>query len=69
MIVWLRFADLKARGICSNWQTLARWIRDQGFPPGVMLGSNTRAWSEAEVNDWIAARPIGGRKDGGDADG
>jgi CP4-57 regulatory protein AlpA len=69
MTVWLRFADLKARGICHNWQTLSRWIREQNFPRGVMLGPNTRAWSEAEVNDWIAARPTGGRKGNGNAEG
>ena len=46
--VFLRFADLKARGIVGNWMTLRRWIEREGFPPGVKLGPNTRAWSESK---------------------
>ena len=48
---YLRFKDLQTRGIVSNWQTLKRWIQQQGFPPGVLLGPNTRAWPEAEINE------------------
>ena len=54
----LRFADLKARGIVNNWQTLSDWIDREGFPPGRMLAPNTRAWTDAEVLDWIASRPV-----------
>jgi predicted DNA-binding transcriptional regulator AlpA len=62
---YLRFADLKRMGIVNNWQTLKRWIRDQSFPPGIMLGGNTRAWREDEIEAWLASRPIaGGRQDG-----
>ena len=53
----IRFADLKARGIVRNWPTLRLWIEREGFPPGRHLGPNTRAWTEAEIEDWIAARP------------
>lgn len=53
----IRFNDLKARGIVSNWNTLLRWIEHEGFPPGRRMGANTRAWTEAEVDAWIAARP------------
>ncbi|HET7448442.1 MAG TPA: AlpA family phage regulatory protein [Methyloceanibacter sp.] len=67
-VIYLRFADLKARGIVGNWQTLQRWIREQGFPAGRMLGPNTRAWSEEEVQAWLDARPVGGRN-GSDAHG
>ncbi|MGO9773938.1 MAG: helix-turn-helix transcriptional regulator [Roseiarcus sp.] len=35
-----------------------RLIDDQGFPPGVLLTPNARAWTEAEVNDWLASRPV-----------
>src|SRR5262249_24718207 len=55
---FLRFRDLKSRGIVSNWQTLRRWIRDQGFPEGVKLGPNTRAWPEDDVNAWLDGRPV-----------
>jgi predicted DNA-binding transcriptional regulator AlpA len=62
---YLRFKDLQVRGIVVNWQTLKRWIRDQGFPPGVLLGPNTRAWPETEVNEWLANRPAAYDKKGG----
>ena len=31
-------ADFRSRGICKTDTTLNRWIRDEGFPPGFMLG-------------------------------
>jgi hypothetical protein len=52
----LRFADLKARGIVANWPTLKRWIEREGFPPGLKLGPNTRAWPESEIEEWLAGR-------------
>jgi predicted DNA-binding transcriptional regulator AlpA len=52
----LRFADLKKMGIVSNWQTLGRWIRDEGFPAGIKLGPNTRAWRKDWVMDWLTTR-------------
>jgi predicted DNA-binding transcriptional regulator AlpA len=55
--VLLRFADLRERGIVMNWPTLQRWIREEGFPPGRLLGKNTRAWTEQEIADWIESRP------------
>ena len=54
---FLRFKDLKARGIVQSWPQLGRLIRDQGFPLGTMLGVNTRAWTEDEVAAWLASRP------------
>ena len=55
--VFLRFRDLKARGIVSNWVTLGRWIEEQSFPRGRLLSRNTRAWTEAEIMEWIDSRP------------
>ncbi len=52
----LRFADLKARGIVRNRTTLSRWIEKIGFPPGVMIGMNTRTWTEEEIDAWLAER-------------
>jgi predicted DNA-binding transcriptional regulator AlpA len=54
----LRFRDLKARGLVNNWVTLNRWIQEQGFPPGRLLGPNTRVWTEAEIEAWVASRPV-----------
>jgi Prophage CP4-57 regulatory protein (AlpA) len=60
MITLLRFRDLKDRGIVSNWVSLKRRIERDGFPPGRMIGENTRAWLESEIDAWIASRPIEG---------
>jgi len=61
---FLRFRDLKARGIVGNWTTLLRWIRDRGFPVGVMLGANTRVWPEDEINAWLANLPAADKEGG-----
>ena len=53
----LRFRDLKAREIVNNHVTLKRWIDEQGFPPGKMLGPNTRVWAEDEIVAWVKSRP------------
>ncbi len=52
----LRFYDLTDRGIVRNRVTLGRWIKYRGFPAGILLGPNTRAWPEDEVDVWLAAR-------------
>jgi predicted DNA-binding transcriptional regulator AlpA len=54
---YLRFEDLKERGIVKHWLTLRRWIKHAGFPPGILLGPNTRAFPEADVEAWLASRP------------
>jgi predicted DNA-binding transcriptional regulator AlpA len=33
-----------------------RLIDEEGFPPGAMLGRNTRAWALDEVEAWLAAQ-------------
>jgi predicted DNA-binding transcriptional regulator AlpA len=53
----LRFKDLQARRIVANWPTLRRWIESQNFPPGRLIGPNSRAWSEMEVDSWLEGRP------------
>ena len=53
---YYRFADLKAAGIVTNRMTLSRWIKKHGFPAGVMLGPNTRAYPEEAVARWLAER-------------
>jgi predicted DNA-binding transcriptional regulator AlpA len=55
---YLRFPDLVARGIVNSRITLKRLIDGQGFPPGVLLTPNARAWPEDEVDDWCARRPV-----------
>ena len=53
----LRFPDLIARGLFNSRMTLKRAIDTQGFPPGVLITPNARAWGEDEVNAWVASRP------------
>jgi predicted DNA-binding transcriptional regulator AlpA len=58
---FIRYADLVERGIVSNRVTLSNWIQDQGFPPGRLLSPHIRAWTEQEVEDWLATRPVAGK--------
>jgi predicted DNA-binding transcriptional regulator AlpA len=60
---WLRFADLKRLKLVTNHPTLKRWIEQQAFPPGIMLGPNTRAWRRSWIEKWLASRPT--ERDGG----
>ena len=53
---YLRFADLAERQIVNNRTTLHRWICDYGFPPGILLGPNTRAWPADQVEAWLEER-------------
>lgn len=53
----LTFKELQAHGFVPNRATLANWIRTEGFPPGIMLGPNRRAWPEHEVAQWLSTRP------------
>jgi predicted DNA-binding transcriptional regulator AlpA len=53
---YLRFRDLQKMGVVANRVTLGRWIESNGFPPGVLLGPNSRAWPEEEVLAWLASR-------------
>jgi predicted DNA-binding transcriptional regulator AlpA len=53
----IRYPDLVAKGIVNSRMTLKRLIDSQDFPPGVLITPNARAWDEALVDAWIAARP------------
>jgi len=52
----IRYSDLKARGVIKNRATLSRWIKRYGFPPGFLIGLNSRAWYQHEVEDWLHER-------------
>ena len=54
---YLRFDDLRERGIVGNRVTLGNWIRDHGFPAGILAGPNSRLWPEADVEQWLTTRP------------
>lgn len=46
---YLRMKHLQEQGIVYNWTTLRRWIKEGRFPPGRMIGPNSRAWTEDEI--------------------
>jgi predicted DNA-binding transcriptional regulator AlpA len=52
-----RFPDLTAAGIATSWKQLQTLIVDEGFPRGIMLSKNTRAWPVRDVERWLAGRP------------
>lgn len=54
---FLRFKDLKARGIVASWPALRYKIKNNGFPLGRLLGPNTRAWTVDEVQSWLDGLP------------
>ena len=56
--VLLRFRHLKERHVVENWVQLKRLVETQDFPPGRLLGPNSRAWTEDEIDSWIDARPV-----------
>ena len=62
--------DLKERGIVDSWAQLGNLIKKHRFPPGRMLGPNTRIWDEEdEIEPWLASRPIAGPQPRGAAKG
>jgi hypothetical protein len=56
--VFARFPNLKDAGITQNWEHLTRLIDKEGFPPGILLSRNIRAWDVEEVRRWLAERPV-----------
>ena len=56
--VYIRMRHLREAGIVGNWQQLGRLIEHYGFPAGVLLSPNVRAWDKAEVERWLANRPV-----------
>jgi hypothetical protein len=58
---FLRFRDLKERGIVDSWAQLDNLIKKYGFSPGRMLSPNVRVWDEEkEIEPWLASRPVAG---------
>jgi hypothetical protein len=53
----LQFKDLQAAGVVRHYQQLRNLIDQEEFPVGRWVGKNTRAWTEAEIEAWLAKRP------------
>jgi predicted DNA-binding transcriptional regulator AlpA len=55
---FIRYKDLEAMGLMQNRAQLGRLIDGpEAFPPGRLIGANSRVWTLAEVEAWIATRP------------
>ena len=54
----LRFRDLNDRNVVHSWPQLKRLVELQNFPVGFMLGANSRAWYEDEIEAWLETRPL-----------
>ena len=54
-----RNSDLIDQKIISNDTTLARWVEDNEFPEGFLLGPSTRVRTWEEVNLWLSWRASG----------
>lgn len=55
----IRFPDVAKRTALSR-VTIWRLEREGRFPKRVQLGTNSVAWVEAEVDEWIAGLPRSG---------
>jgi prophage regulatory protein len=55
-MTFLRFPDLKTKGITFTRVHLARLERADKFPKRVALGENSVAWLESEIDTYIADR-------------
>jgi predicted DNA-binding transcriptional regulator AlpA len=53
----IRYTDLVAKGIVNSRMTLKRLIDNQGFPPGILVTPNSRAWIEEDVDARVINRP------------
>ena len=55
---YIRFRDLKERGIVDSWPQLKFMIDNYGFPAGRLASPQVRIWSEDEVADYLANPPF-----------
>jgi hypothetical protein len=55
---FLRLKDLQERRIAMTHQAVRHMQIHEGFPLGRLLGPGTRVWTVAEINNWLAGRPV-----------
>ena len=56
MTTFLKYKDLKSRGITFS-RVHVRFLVNRGrFPKPVRLGNKENSWIETEIEDWIAER-------------
>jgi len=55
---FLRLKNLEELGIAKTHQAVRHMQIHCGFPLGRLLGPGTRVWTEDEINEWLASRPV-----------
>ena len=55
---FLRLKNLEELGIAESHQAVRHMQMHYGFPLGRLLGPGTRVWTEDEINEWLASRPV-----------
>ena len=58
MTKYLRYPKLVERGLVNNRATLKNLIDKCGFPPGRLIGPNTRVWTDEELDAYVAGCPV-----------
>ena len=53
---YIRYPDLRDKGIVKNRVTLSRWIKAGRFPKPIHLGPNSIAWLVEEICAWEQKR-------------
>ena len=56
--VFVRYDDFRRSPVSLHWTQLLRMIDDEGFPAGILISANVRAWRLGEMETWLAPRPI-----------
>jgi predicted DNA-binding transcriptional regulator AlpA len=54
---FVRYRHLHEAGIAASWKSLYELIDKYGFPPGIFISPNVRAWDVSDVERWLAKRP------------
>jgi hypothetical protein len=57
--VYRDFGYLKAEGIVRSRAALKGLIEKHDFPPGRLVGPNSRKWTDEEIVGYLASRPTG----------
>ncbi len=58
-MAYRRYSHLVECGLVANRATLRNLILKNGFPPGRLIGPNTRVWSDEELDAYVAGCPVG----------
>ena len=60
---FLRYSDLRERGLFRSRMTLKRAIDEGRFPSGRLVSPNARAWTEEEADLYVAGCPTARKTD------